>query len=250
MVRFGVVILAWLLCLWPTLAASQAYAYAPAELATLVRALADPDAETRDAAREALMGLKPPDLPALRRAAEALSPLPTPVGVTLEDVVIHVHMAGGIQEQGSASGFLGVSAPADDRFPQARFGDPLPQGQGAFVNERIRGFVAYRMLRDGDLIVGIEAPGLNVIVRDFVTLSQVIPNLRPGVQVTLRVRRGAEVRPVPVRLDPNIRQRFADPATFDAFMSRLEREAAAYWDNTFAPALAAKPEDAAARLND
>ena len=64
----------------------------------------------------------------------------------LYDIVMHVHMAGEpYQAAETMGGFLGLRETRDWTSPP-----------GVAITTRIPGFCAYRMLREGDVIVGIE----------------------------------------------------------------------------------------------
>ena len=200
--------------------------------------LTNQDAEVRQQARVKLMGLRRKDLPALRELVENSRPLAPSQAAALQSIVAHVYLSEEPYVKREGVGFLGVT-PAHGRMehwsePDADFSQ---QQTGAVVLERLPGFVGYRMLLDGDVIVGIvERPSLRI--RGPADLISSIGGHRAGETIHLKVVRGMKVIEVRVTLDT----RYEDPERRDEQSIRefiRERELAAqeYWQEHFAPLL-------------
>jgi hypothetical protein len=186
--------------------------------------LADRDPETRERARINLMGIKRKDLAALEKVVAESRPVQASQAAVLYDIVTHVYMAGepyAVNE--TMGGFLGLRNMSD--------WDPPP---GVMITTRIPGFPAYRMLREGDVVVGIdEFPDTAISgSNDFVSVLRTVP---AGSVVTLRVLRGGNVQKVPIKLDP----RPAAANNLGDAMALLEStrqtKADEYWARAFAP---------------
>ena len=184
--------------------------------------LADADPDVRDQARVNLMGLDRAELPELQRIVKEARPLRPNQISELHDIVTQVYLSGEPYDPDkSGAGFLGVSWPPGG----ANVWDDPP---GIVIESRIKGFAAYRYLRDGDVIVGIaEAPGVPMLSSD--QLSIVIQACGGGKQVTLRVLRGGRITPVKLMLSsrPNWRGNVVQ------VQAERETKAEGYWNDTF-----------------
>jgi S1-C subfamily serine protease len=101
---------------------------------------------------------------------------------------------------------------------------------GVTVGERMPGFAAYRALRDGDVIIGIEQiPPLPI--RSPSDLVEAIRIRRPGDTIRLRVLRGANLLSIPVVLGP--RPLWAERFGREEILAR-QQAADAYWQRHFA----------------
>lgn len=182
--------------------------------------LSDPDPQKRDLARQNLMELTASRLDDLRALAERNRPLPPGQQAALREIVMHVYLAGEMPR--GNTGFLGVQFATLD----LRQGDDAP---GALVADRIPGCVAYRMLRNGDRIIGIaEKPEIRF--QQFTDLSETIRVMKPGDKITLLVRRQGQDIAVPLRLDA--RPVWADGNPQDT-QNQLLEAAEDYWDTHF-----------------
>jgi hypothetical protein len=168
------------------------------------------------------MGLEPALLPELQRVVEGSRPLKPSQAAELHDIVTHVYLAGERDDHGALpGGFLGLSW-AGAR--NSTWYDP----PGLIVAQRIKGFVAYRFLREGDVLIGIaELPDRAfTAVQD---LSAALAELGGGSRVTLIILRGGRMVRVPLRLDarPNW------PAGVDQIQALRENKAEQYWEANF-----------------
>lgn len=221
----------------------------PVEKAERIRGwlvgLTHADPGVRDESQYELMGLGRADLPLLRRAAERYRPLDRALLERLRDIVAHAYMAEDPDPERTGQGFLGVDLPSSMDVTR----DP---GLVIEIRGRMRGFCAYRALRDGDVIVDIdEAPLPARVTAPDMRLTafiQAIKAQRPGSVIHLRVLRQGKVLRIPVKLDgrPAPEDNF-DLTTAEVAAMRARRESSAqkYWETEFEPHLTAKPLPAA-----
>lgn len=209
------------------------------EVRNLINQLGDRDANRREQARIALMGLRRDQLDGLRDTVRRLPELTPEQAEGLRDVVVHVYIAGAPLDR-APNGFLGVRLPVDTFDPVGPFNpNPNPDGggepdEGALVVARIPGFAAYRYLRDGDVIVGIDGRPAGPI-RTPGELKAAVTQIDPGTAVRLLVRRGGAIETVPIVIDS--RPVIGDPLETDDIIGQLAREADDYFDRQFGPLL-------------
>ena len=188
--------------------------------------LASPDGQVRDDAFTWLMGLNPTDLPALRKLVQQSLPLASEQAMALPQIVMHVYLTGETFDVYPESGFLGIKM-------------GLPESDdGVVVRFRMPGFVGERMLRDGDLILGLmDQPSPQFRKND--DLSTAMASFKAGDTVRLQVLRQGKVLRVTARLDP--RPVEAQPGTtneiIDGFIGSRRRMAEQYWVEHFADLL-------------
>lgn len=203
------------------------------------------DPGVRDESQYELMGLRRADLPLLRRAAERYRPLDRALLERLRDIVAHVYMAEDPDPERTGEGFLGVDLPPGMDLTR----DPR---MAVEIRGRMRGFCAYRALRDGDVIVDIDEAPLpaRVTAPDMrlTAFMHAIKSRRPGEVIHLRVLRQGKLLRIPVKLDgrPAPEDNF-DLTTAEVNAMRARREASAqkYWETEFEPHLTGKPLPAA-----
>ena len=186
--------------------------------------LADRDPEVREQARINLMGIKRNELAALEKVVAENRPVQASQAAVLYDIVTHVYMAGEpYQINDTMGGFLGLREMLNWDAPP-----------GVMITTRIAGFPAYRMLREGDVIVGIdEVPDTPITSsNDFVTVLRQMP---AGTVVTLRVLRGGNVQKVPVKLDPRPAAASGLGDAMGVLESTRQSKAEEYWARAFAP---------------
>lgn len=182
--------------------------------------LADRDPDVRERARFELMGLPRSALPELLAIVKVSRPLRPSQISELHDIVTHVYLASEPYDT-LPGGFLGVSWPNG-------MAEVWEEPAGLVVAERLKGFVAYRYLRDGDVVVAIvEFPQ-----RAFTSsteLSSALREIGGGNRATLMVLRRGRILRVPLQLDfrPNW------PADVENTRMLRENAAEAYWDKTF-----------------
>jgi len=201
--------------------------------------LADRDPNVREQARIDLMGLTRSDLPALKEYVRAHRPLAPSQAAALREIVTHVYLAGEPYRTDEDHGFLGVSL-SDGTLnglitqqQQAQEADPTSAPPlGVTVTDRLPGLCAFRMLANGDVIVGI-AEHSETPIRTASDLRGLITQARAGEKVTLEVFRGGRLITVPLVLSP----RPDGVETIDFIRERQRRDEVSdeYWQQEFAP---------------
>jgi hypothetical protein len=240
---------------------------APADVAAMMRRafaeLADPRADVREAARSTLMGLERRYLDDLRALVERSRPLQPAQATALRQIVTHVYLSGEPYDPESRAGFLGVRAQqiaitsaADDALAPGRpernetgegggggggapvappADEPALPRVGMVVISRLPGFVAHRVLLDGDVILGIvERPDVSFVDRYAFTTA--IKKMEAGETFHLTILRRGRVRKIELTLDrrPAI---VNNDVAGDAFDHDRRAKDDAYWRQAFAPLL-------------
>lgn len=194
-------------------------------LAEYLSALDERDPVLREGARETLMLLERKDLPRLLSAAHEAMPLTTMQRSALRDIVLHVYLTEVHGFKGDGAGFIGISGPMD-------IGEP------AIIQGRTMGFDGYRVLRDGDTVVGMQvAPRPMQPVANFNDLRNIVLATRPGNWILVRVIRNGQPVEVLLHLTARIEQPGMAVGGVSPNLNPLLPQAQAYWDRTFAPAL-------------
>jgi hypothetical protein len=219
------------LVLFPRCAGAQAASGDLERLRRQVRQLDDRDPAVRDLARQTLMTLRRVDLPLLQKAVQSVGTISPEQLNSLEDVVVHVHIAGS-RLPSEQSGFLGVELAMPGFGPD---GELLLDEQGALILNRMPGFAAYEVLQDGELIVGIEQFP-NDPIRNGDDLRRVISSFRAGEAVTLMVQRGGQIERRRVLL--SARPLLAQQGPLMQLLADRVAEAEAFFDREFAPLIA------------
>jgi hypothetical protein len=205
----------------------------PQVLSQSISELASSDATVRELAQLRLMNLNRADLPALRATMEKAFPLAPSQAACLRQIVREVYLAGEEYEKEPSKGFLGILM--ERSLSTVDFQQPNENGQppGVIVEDRIPGFCASRLLRDGDMILGTIDPAQTF--RTAADLISAIGGLDPGARVRLRVVRQGQIIEVALTLD----SRPVDAEITDAelFRNRREKKFDDYWGKTFAPLL-------------
>jgi hypothetical protein len=247
---------------------AAAVAEAPADVTAAMRRafteLAAPSAEVREAARSTLMSLERRYLDDLRALVERSRPLRPAQASALRQIVAHVYLSGDPYDADERAGFLGVRAQqialtsADNAGvgrPAAgndtgvggvggggagvAAGEPddsvpLP-GVGMVVVSRLPGFVAHRVLLDGDVILGIvEKPKVSFV--DRFAFTNAIKSMDAGDTFHLSILRRGRLRKVELQLGrrPAI---VNNDLAGDVFERDRQARADAYWREAFAPLL-------------
>jgi hypothetical protein len=132
-------------------------------------------------------------------------------------------------------GFLGVCLALDDEE------SAIQPNIGATVEGRIPGFVAYRMLCDGDVIDSILVPGVGSapqFLADHEKLHDVVSGLQPGRVVVLGVVRGGRHLQIKLALDCKTDDMLREEKTRigpeELIGERLDKGLAT-WEQQFAP---------------
>lgn len=204
--------------------------------------LASPDAKVRSEAQAALMGLTTDQLPAVRKAVEESRPLLPSQASVLRQIVTQVFLSGEHYDGVATEGFLGI------RMEEARvtFNDDAPANTGhtpitgVVIIERMPGFAGARVLRDGDVVLGIEEFPNTPLRRpqDFATA---VRDKGAGTQLHFQVLRQGQVIRLAVKLDP--RPFDANIGFGGSMEDLLERRRIAteeYWGKNFAGLLREK----------
>jgi hypothetical protein len=220
----------------------------PADMARHFSDLASADPTVREAARIELMGLPAPDLLPLRQLAAANLPLDPEQTVALRDIVLHVYMAGlGDAPRATDDGFLGVKLSEVTIGPRkSAIGDgerdELPNRfagatTGVVIVERMPGFCGARMLRNGDVIVGIaELPEQSVLTTQ--EMRDAVRRVRAGQTATFILLRQGRIMRVPVKLDRRPEELdFIGGVSIEDLIAQRRAKATEYWTTHFAPLL-------------
>ncbi len=201
-----------------------------AQLRQWLDELADHDAAVREAARLRLMGMSREDLETFREVIAQAQPLLPSQAVTLREIVLQAYAAAEPYEQDRTQGFLGVelrTAPLPSERPEGT------QPSGVLIVNRLLGFCGYRMLQEGDIVLGVVDQS-NARTGAVHELSTLIRNIPAGTTINLEVYRRGQIIIVPVTLDA----RPVDLAKFqnlDALRAIRFRRAYDYWREHFAP---------------
>lgn len=210
-----------------------------AELTTLVNQLADGDSLVREKSREALMGLGSQDLPVLRATVAALSDRLLPSQkIYLREIVRQVFLSGlAYPTDEPALPFVGVRWNTTDGVMSFEAGDgpQIPvRATGLLVELRVPGFEAFRMLRDGDLVLGIDGIADDPTLTAAEFSDAMRTRFHPGDTVTLRVARNGQVLHVPIKLAPKP-SNLPLGVDLSPWTEPREEEAETYWKSTFRP---------------
>ena len=217
--------LALILCAAANLAAAPDSAL----LKNLIAQLGSDNPQLRDEARVQLMGLQRADLPALRAAALAQSPLLPGQVEQLREVVTQVYLSGEDYHKN----------PADPRgFAGLRWGmDVLNEtfSTGIPVQERIPGFPAFRVLQTGDIITQVmEHPKTPLQhIADFIN---VVHLMQHGDVVHLSILRSGRTMSVALPLDfvpVDLDQHVVEDGWIDNWILARNQRAEDYWNSEF-----------------
>lgn len=198
------------------------------KISSLIAQLASDDPLQRQSAVEDLMGLKRPDLPSLRAAAIAQSPLLPAQVAGLRQVVVQVFLAGEpyAADPLDPRGFLGV---------QFEYSDAIWRPDGITIRDRIPGFPAYRFLQSGDIIVKlIDWP--KVQLHSSEDIINAVRYLDAGQVVRLQVLRSGRAMMIALPLDfrpVEIPVLGSDITIVDNWVDQRVEKAQAYWTRNF-----------------
>jgi hypothetical protein len=201
-----------------------------AKLRAIVQQLSDTNSEKREAALSELLNLKPAELPRLRQAVADARPLAPGQVALLRQAVRHIYISGADYpiDQGNQP-FLGLSWDTDFMPEWADLG-------GVPVMRRVPGFAAYQVLREGDVIQGIEEiPGTPLRTTGDVRLA-ITSAFQAGQTVTLNIQRQGKSMRVRVEL----RARPVLPGDLTGLETWIDEQTAAadqYWDSHFSSLL-------------
>ena len=200
-----------------------------ADVRSMLVGLASEDSEKREEARLELLGLQRSDLATLREAIRLTMPLEPSQRAVLRDIVTHVYLVGDTYSS-MGDGFLGVMLP-NSLWPDQRA--MLSLERGVAVMSRLPGYCAFRMLQDGDVIIGLAGQP-DVEFNNPEQLTAAVKGTRAGQPITFDVIRQGRIVKVPIRLDRR-------PTGIDrdgTFTEQRAQAADELWERDFAPLLA------------
>jgi len=201
----------------------------PPRLQSLIVQLGSDDPQLRQDALSQLMELKKQDLPALRAAALAQSPLLPGQVAALHRAVRQIFIAGERFRVDASvpGGFIGLYWPPAEA--------PLkPSAEGIVVDDaavvRIPGFPAYRLIRPGDVIVGIlECPGVQL--HGNTELALTAHRMWPGEVLHLKLLRLG--RPINVAVALDFIPIELNTMNTDSWIQNRDQKAEEYWKREF-----------------
>lgn len=178
------------------------------------------------------MELNRQDLPALRAVAIAQSPLLPAQAAGIRQAVTQVFLATEPYESATdphmGPGFIGLSWQGDALAPSPN---------GVIVSERIPGFVGYRMLQTGDVLVKIlrEPVEPDIALHEY---EQFIDQVRPmhaGDLLRLEILRYGRRMDVSIRLErrPLKLKTGLDPSAMQQWLNERTQAAQDYWTEQF-----------------
>jgi len=202
------------------------------ELHVWIGQLASDDPQTRRTALNDLMGLQKQELPALRAAAMSEHSLLPEQVAEIRQAVTQVFLAGDpfkyATDPQDDIGFLGV---------QWQREAPSQPPDGVLVWSRIPGFVAYRMLQPGDIIVKIlrQPAAPDVTLHDFDEFVELVRHLHAGEVLRLQVLRYGRPMDISIRLDHRPLDLTKDPAgvMIQQWINARAQAAEDYWNQEF-----------------
>ena len=223
-----------------------------AAFAATIRQLGDRDIAVRTAARDALMRQPRDALPALADAVRAAGALNATQRSSLREAVIQAYVVNTSEPEPIEAGFLGIvldttgtavvpDPPTDIDIPNAGEPSAIPPTQESIVKLAPIGFDAHRVLAPGDTIVSfarledVKAAGRNFKpILNFADLQSRLIRCRAGEWVGVRYIRSGVAHEAKIRLGA----RSGNVGINNQIAANLTA-AESYWNETFAPILAA-----------
>ncbi len=194
-----------------------------------VQQLGSDDPQSRRAALDELMTLKRRDLPTLRAVAMSDLPLLPQQVAAIREAVTQVYLTEEpykiATDPQQDIGFLGLQWPLDA---------PSQPPDGVLVWSRIPGFVAYRVLQPGDIIVKIinQPAQPDVELHDFTQFTTLVRVMHAGEVLRLQILRYGRPTDVSIRLDHrpvNVN----DDAKRQQWLNARTQAAEEYWNHEF-----------------
>ncbi|MDB5303383.1 MAG: hypothetical protein JWM97_932 [Phycisphaerales bacterium] len=204
--------------------------------------LASREAAVRQDAEANLMGMGASSLPALQKAVEESRPILPSQAMVLRKIVTQVFLSGVQYDGNPTEGFLGI------RMEEARmpFNDDAPVDEkrppitGVVIVERMPGFAGARVLRDGDVVLGIEEFP-NTPFRRTQDFAVAVKDKGAGTVLHFQVLRHGQVIRLAIKLDPRpFDANFGFGGTMDGLLEQRRIAAEEYWDKNFAMLLKEK----------
>jgi len=200
-----------------------------AQLKTWFAELAHPDAKVRAEARMQLMGIRASRLPQLRRVVADSRPLSAEQVAALRPIITQIFLASEPYDARPDAGFLGIFLPNIEVFNS---------DEGAVVTERMPGFVGMRMLRDGDVILGVRLPDHpGSRIHSGGDLSTALKDSSPGQPVQFQILRQGRVIDLSLILDAKPLEAEVGVDAMREFNRQRLLRADQYWQKNFADLL-------------
>lgn len=186
--------------------------------------LADPSPTVRDSAFDSLLGLSHADLPTLQRIVVTARPLKPNQRAALMQIVCHVFITGIAYEPSPrGEGFLGVA------FDFRTFDLDTGERKGVIITACEQGFPAYRKLKPGDIVKGIESLP-DVTLESTEQFKAAIQTFKGGETIVLLIERDGK----PMKISTELRVRPANiEEQLPAWRAQIQDMAQTYWDEQF-----------------
>jgi hypothetical protein len=196
-------------------------------LEDLIRDLASTDQRRNDAARSELMLLSFKEIGRLRQAVAGM-PITKSQVAALQEIVAQIFIANEMPKTGAGWGFMGIQMPISNDEDERAL---LP----ATIPGRVMGCDAYRVLRDGDTVVGMQGmtrkDAAMTVISNYRDLRAFLRTTAAGDWILIRAIRNGEAIEVPLQLGLNNGGRDQD-------VQKLQKHFAdQYWAKEFAPVL-------------
>ncbi|HEX4054371.1 MAG TPA: hypothetical protein VHX86_08905 [Tepidisphaeraceae bacterium] len=220
----------------PILAGAASPATQPADavlvhqLGIWITQLASDDSQTRQGALDRLMDLNRQDLPALRAVAMAQSPLLPGQVALIRQVVTQVFLAGQpydfATDPSMGRGFIGLSWEGEL---------PIDSPQGVIIKERLPGFVGYRMLQPGDVLVKILREPLepDIPLHQFEQFTNAVRPMQAGELLRLEILRYGKRMDISFQLDRRPLKANQEMAVMRQWLNDRAQAAEEYWTQQF-----------------
>ena len=210
----------------------------PTDLAHWLTLLNSREPALRSEGRQQLMGESTADLEQLRRLLTA-KPCPPAQVDALEDVVTYVVARANIGATAdSGKPFLGVEF-ADDDFSIVTQDQQRPCGVPI---RPLPGFVSYRYLQDGDVIIGLGTGKDLKLTPTREDFAPALSNYSAGDKITLHVQRGGNLMDITLTLDRRPTDTLNGADTQER-AANAQMVAEAYWTQQFRPLLTPAEND-------
>ncbi len=176
--------------------------------------LKNEDPAVRSDARFQLLGISREDLGVLKSIIKQSLPIHPAQAIVLHDMVVHIYLAGETYEP-AGTAFIGIY--------QMEATNCIP------------GFVAFRMLETGDMIVGV-GEWSSASACDISQMKSALVNTHPGENVRITVNRRGELKELNFKLDAKPAA-LSDDAQLVPYINDRIKRGETYWQEEFAPLL-------------
>lgn len=200
------------------------------QLGIWITQLGRDDPQARQGALAHLMELNRQDLPALRAVVMAQGPLLPGQVAGIRQAVTQIFLASQPYEFATdlsmGRGFIGLSWEGDA---------PIDSPQGVMVSERIPGFVGYRMLQPGDILVKILRQPVepNIELHQYEQFTIEVRQMQAGDLLRLEILRYGRQMDISLRLDHRPLKANQDMAIMRQWLNERAQAAQDYWTQQF-----------------